>query len=274
MTRANLVARQEAQIKTAQEIALMRSAGLIVAKALSVMRAAAAPGVSTADLDALAEEVIRTEGGAPSFRGHHGYPATICASINDEIVHGIPSDRRLAEGDIVSLDVGAIWEGYQGDAAITVAIGAVSDEAQRLLEATERSLQAGIAAAREGRRLGDVSHAIEAVARAAGFEVVREYGGHGIGREMWEEPRIPNWGPAGRGVILRAGMTLALEPMLAAKGFETRVLDDLWTVVTRDGSLSAHFEHTILVTQDGAEILTRLTDDPVGGPESKRSEMT
>lgn len=246
--------------KTARELLLMRRAGEIVAQALAAMREAVKPGITTAELDVLAEEVIRREGAIPSFKGYLGYPASICASVNEEIVHGIPCGRRLQEGDIVSLDVGAIWEGYQGDAAITLPVGEVSPIARRLMEATERALEAGIAAARAGQRLGDVSHAIESVARAAGFEIIREYGGHGIGREMWEDPRIPNWGPPGRGMLLKAGMTLALEPMLAAKGYQTRVLDDHWTVVTQDKSLSAHFEHTIAITENGAEILTRLPD--------------
>lgn len=256
------MARRRARVttKTPRELLLMRRAGEIVAQALAAMREAVKPGITTAELDALAEEVIRREGALPSFKGYLGYPASICASVNEEIVHAIPSERRLLEGDIISLDVGAIWQGYQGDAAITLPVGKVSALAQRLMEATARALEAGIAAARAGQRLGDISHAIEAVARAASFEIIREYGGHGIGREMWEDPRIPNWGPPGRGIVLKAGMTLALEPMLAARGYQTRVLDDHWTVVTQDKGLSAHFEHTILITDNGAEILTRLPD--------------
>ena len=176
--------------------------------------------------------------------------------MNEEIVHGIPGKRVLREGDVISIDAGAIWQGYQGDAAVTVAVGQVSPEAERLMQVTRQALEAGIAAARAGQRLGDVSHAIEMVARAAGFEVVREYGGHGIGRAMHEEPRILNWGPPGRGLRLRPGMTLALEPMLTLGDYRTRQLDDGWTVITADLSLAAHFEHTIAITENGAEVLT------------------
>ena len=243
--------------KTARELEPMRRAGWIVAQTLELLRNMVRPGITTRELDRAAEELIRRLGGTPSFKGYRGYPATICTSVNEEIVHGIPGERRLVEGDIISLDVGAIWEGYQGDAAITVGVGRISPQAQHLLEATQRALEAGIAAARAKARLGDISHAVELAARQAGCEVVREYGGHGIGREMHEEPRVPNWGPAGRGLVLEPGMTLALEPMLTLGGFATRVLADQWTVVTADKSLAAHFEHTIVITEDGAEILTR-----------------
>ena len=255
-----MASRRKVHAKDTRELGLMRVAGQIVARALEVMRSAVMPGICTAELDRLAEALIRSEGAFPSFKGHHGFPASVCASINEQVVHGIPGDRRLVEGDLVSLDVGAIWDGYQGDAAITVAVGQVAGEARRLMDATETALDAGICAARAGRRLGDVSHAIQCAAEAAGCVVVREYGGHGIGREMWEEPRIPNWGPAGHGLVLQAGMTLALEPMLALDSEETRVLEDNWTVVTRDGDLSAHFEHTIAITEGRAEVLTRLAD--------------
>ena len=235
----------------------MRQAGRIVAAVLDEMAVQAArPGVTTAELDRVAEELIRSLGGEPSFKGYRGYPATICASVNEEIVHGIPGERKLVEGDIVSIDVGAIWEGYQGDAAITVAVGQVTPEVQRLMEVTRAALQAAIAAARAGNRLGDISHAVEQTAVQGGFQVVREYGGHGIGRRMHEPPRIPNEGPAGQGLRLRAGMTLAIEPMLTTGNGQTRVLPDLWTVVTARGDLAAHYEHTVLVTQDGAEVLT------------------
>ncbi len=243
--------------KTARELERMRRAGWIVAQTLELLRGMVAPGITTRELDRAAEDLIRRLGGVPSFKGYRGYPATICASVNEEIVHGIPGERRLVEGDIISLDVGAIWEGYQGDAAITVGVGRISPQAQHLLEATQRALEAGIAAARAKARLGDISHAVELVARQAGCEVVREYGGHGIGREMHEEPRVPNWGPAGRGLVLEPGMTLALEPILTLGSFATQVLADRWTVVTADRSLAAHFEHTIVITEDGAEILTR-----------------
>lgn len=236
----------------------MRRAGAMVARALEEASAAVRPGITTEELDRIAEDTIRGMGGTPSFKGYHGYPATICASINEEIVHGIPGARVLREGDLISIDVGAIWQGYQGDAAITVAVGSVSPEAERLMEVTRRGLEAGIAAARAGGRLGDISHAIEVVAREAGLEVIREYGGHGIGRAMHEEPRVLNWGPPGKGLRLRSGMTLALEPMFALGNYHTRQLDDGWTVITADLSLSAHFEHTIAITDDGAEILTKV----------------
>jgi methionyl aminopeptidase len=244
--------------KSARELERMRQAGHIVATVLDRLKTMIAPGITTQELDQAAEVLMRGMGATPSFKGYHGYPAAICASINEEIVHGIPGPRKLAQGDIVSIDVGAIWRAYQGDAAMTVPVGPVDEAVQRLIETTEVALHAGIEAARDGARLGDVSHAIELVARAAGFEVVREYGGHGIGRQMHEPPRIPNWGQAGSGLRLTSGMTLCLEPMLTAGGYETRVLEDGWTVVTADGSLSAHSEHTIVVTQDGGEILTRI----------------
>jgi methionyl aminopeptidase len=234
----------------------MRGAGAIVARVLAETSAAVRPGITTEELDRIAARIIRSMGGTPSFLGYHGYPATICTSVNEEIVHGIPGKRVLREGDVISIDAGAIWQGYQGDAAVTVAVGQVSPEAERLMQVTRQALEAGIAAARAGQRLGDVSHAIEMVARAAGFEVVREYGGHGIGRAMHEEPRILNWGPPGRGLRLRPGMTLALEPMLTLGDYRTRQLDDGWTVITADLSLAAHFEHTIAITENGAEVLT------------------
>ncbi len=236
----------------------MRHAGHIVAEVLAGLRERIKPGVTTAALDSWAEQHIRRQGGEPSFKGYRGYPASVCISIDQEIVHGIPGRRRLSEGQIVSLDVGVIYEGYQGDAAITVGVGRISPEAEKLLRATEQSLAAGIALARAGRRLGDVSHAIQMTAERAGFNVIREYVGHGIGTAMHEDPQIPNFGPAGRGPLLREGMTLAIEPMLVAGDYHTRVLDDGWTVVTADGSLAAHFEHTIAVTSGDAEILTRL----------------
>jgi len=244
----------------------MRRAGAIVARVLEEVSAQVRPGITTAELDRVAESVIRDLGGTPSFKGYHGYPATICTSINEEIVHGIPGPRVLREGDVISIDAGAIWQGYQGDAAVTVAVGSVSPEAEHLMQATRQALAAGIAAARDGARLGDVSHAIEAVGRAAGLEVIREYGGHGIGRAMHEEPRVMNWGPAGKGLRLRAGMTLALEPMFTLGGYRTQQLDDGWTVITADHSLSAHFEHTIAVTVDSAEILTRARRETPDGP--------
>jgi methionyl aminopeptidase len=245
-------------IKSPRELALMREAGRIVAEVREILREAVRPGITTDELDRLGEREIRARGGIPSFKGYRGYPASVCVSVNAEIVHGIPGRRVLQTGDIVSLDLGVIYKSYQGDSAITVAVGAITPEAQRLLDVTEEALVAGIVAARDGNRLGDVSWAIQHCAEAAGLGVVREYGGHGIGRQLHEDPHIPNVGEPGRGQRLRAGMTLALEPMLAIGPAHTRVLTDNWTVVTRDGNLSAHFEHTIAITNGEAEILTRL----------------
>lgn len=252
-------------IKSEREIALMRRAGQIVAKVLEAVRERVRPGITTGELDELAERIIRVEGAIPSFKGYDGgggrlpYPASICASVDHEVVHGIPSRQRvLEEGQILSVDVGAIYQGYHGDAAITVPVGKVSDLTRRLLEVTEGALYAGIAAARAGNRLGDISHAIQSYVESRGFSVVREYTGHGIGREMHEGLQVLNFGEPGRGVRLRAGMTLALEPMVNVGDWRTKVLEDGWTVVTYDGSLSAHFEHTILVRDGEAEILTRL----------------
>ncbi len=244
--------------KSEAELERMRRAGRIVAEVLARLCERARPGVTTASLDAWAEQYIRRRGGVPSFKGYRGYPASVCISIDEELVHGIPSRRRLREGQIVSFDVGVIYEGYHGDATVTIGIGQISDTAKDLLRVTREALEAGIAAARAGNRLGDVSHAIQVTAESQGYNVVREWVGHGIGKEMHEEPQIPNFGEARRGPLLCPGMTLALEPMLTVGDYRTRVLDDMWTVVTVDGSLCAHFEHTIAVTEDGAEILTRL----------------
>ena len=244
--------------KTPEEVAKMRRSGQIIAATIDRVLAAVAPGKSTADLDVVAEAHIREQGAVPSFKGYHGFPATICSSLNDEIVHGIPSKRRkLKEGDVLSLDFGCIWEGFHSDSAVTVFVGAPpSEEAERLVRATEEALVAGIAQIRPGAHLTDISHAVEGVAKAAGFQVVREYVGHGIGRKLHEDPHIPNFGPAGRGPVLRPGLVIAVEPMVNVGGWETRLLADDWTVVTADGSLSAHFEHTIAVTEDGHEVLT------------------
>lgn len=249
-------------VKSASEIELMRRAGRIVAEVLDTLEEEVRPGVSTAELDEQAERIIRSRGAVPSFKGYKGFPATICASMNDELVHGIPSaERRLADGDIFSVDVGAIYEGYHGDSARTFAVGTVSAEASRLLQTTQEALQAGIAQAVMGHTFGDVAAAIQAVVEAAGFSVVREYTGHGIGRSMHEPPQIlhyVNRGDAVQRRRLRVGMTFALEPMVNAGGWRTKVLGDGWTVVTQDGALSAHFEHTVAVTEHGeAEILTR-----------------
>jgi methionyl aminopeptidase len=246
--------------KSPEELDKMRKAGRIVAGTIETVVAAVQPGRSTLDLDRLAERYIRDQGAIPSFKGYRGtYPASICASIDEEIVHGIPSGtRKLTEGMVLSLDFGAIWEGFHGDAAVTVFVGgqAPSEEAAALVKETEHALGVAIDAVRPGGRLSDIGHAIESVADAAGLGVIREYGGHGIGRSMHEEPWVQNWGQPGRGPELRPGLALALEPMFTLGGEENRLLADGWTVVTMDGSLAAHFEHTIAVTEDGPEILT------------------
>ena len=246
------------EIKTPEQIAVMREAGLVVARTLKILAAAARPGVTTAELDALAAGQIRAAGATPSFLGYHGYPATICTSVNEEIVHGIPSPaRRLNQGDIISVDCGAIVGGWHGDAAVTVGVGTISAEHAALLSACEAALWQGLAQARAGGRLGDISHAVEtAITQAGPYGVVEEYTGHGIGTAMHMDPPVPNYGRAGHGPRLRTGMALAVEPMVMLGGQETVLLDDGWTVVTADGRRSAHFEHTIAVTDHGPEILT------------------
>ncbi len=257
------------QLKTAAEVAKMRVAGLVVGHALEAVKAAVAPGVTTADLDAVAEGHIRAAGAVPSFKGYHGFPATICASVNDEIVHGIPSPLRvLKEGDIVSIDCGAVADGWHGDAAVTVPVGEVSPQLVELMQVCEEALWRGFAAARLGGRLTDISAAVEATVRkAAGpdgqrsgrrFGLVEEYVGHGIGTEMHQEPPVPNYGRPGRGPRLRKGLVLAVEPMINMGSRHTRLLDDGWTVVTGDGSRSAHFEHTFTLTDEGPWVLTAL----------------
>lgn len=244
--------------KSPPEIEKIRRAGRIVAGTIDAVLAAVAPGRTTADLDRVAEEYIRTQDATPSFLGYRGFPASICASLNDEIVHGIPSPKRvLRAGDLLSLDFGAIWEGFHADSAVSVFVGEPpSPEAEKLVRVTEEALEAGIAQIRPGGRLSDISAAVEQVARGAGFEVVREYVGHGIGRNLHEDPQIPNYGPPGRGPALKPGLVVAIEPMVNMGGWETRLLADDWTVVTADGSLSAHFEHTIAITENGREVLT------------------
>ncbi|MGQ9779026.1 MAG: type I methionyl aminopeptidase [Bacillota bacterium] len=246
-------------LKSAAELAKMRRAGRIVAEVLAVLREMIRPGLTTAALEARAVEVATKLGGIPSFKGYNGFPAALCVSVNEEVVHGIPGPRRLAEGDIVSLDFGAIYEGYHGDAAITVPVGEISAEAARLIRVTEEALALGIAAAREGNRLSAIGRAIQTHVEAAGFSVVRDLVGHGIGRAMHEPPQVPNY-VAGfeYNPRLRRGMTLAIEPMVNAGGYQVRTLLDGWTVVTRDGSLSAHFEHTVVVTDGEPEIMTCL----------------
>jgi methionyl aminopeptidase len=246
-------------VKSPREVELMARAGRIVADVLALVRSKTAPGVSTWELDRLAEEFIRSHDGAtPSFKGLYGFPATLCTSINAEVVHGIPSKKRvLSEGDILSVDVGACVGGLHGDSAITIPVGEVSADARHLLETTQRCLAAGIGAARAGAHVGDIGAAVQAVADAEGFGIVRELVGHGIGSQFHEEPQVPNYGIAHHGPRLVAGMTIAIEPMINLGGPEVRTLGDKWTVVTADGSLSAHFEHTVLITENGARILTQ-----------------
>jgi len=246
-------------IKSAEEIAIMREAGRIVAVVLQKMSEAVKPGMKTRQLDELAEkEVGKFNSARPSFKGYHNFPASVCVSVNDEVVHGIPGSKVLKEGDIVSLDFGIIYKGFQGDAAITVGVGKISEEARKLMQVTEASLIQGIDAARDGGNLGDIGEAIQGYVEAHGYSVVREYSGHGIGRDMHEEPLIPNFGKKGEGIKLREGMTLALEPMVNVGGWKTRLSANGWTVHTADKSLSAHFEHTIAIRKNEAEILTLL----------------
>jgi methionyl aminopeptidase len=250
--------------KSPEEIEKMRRAGRIVADTIDVLMDAVRPGMTTADLDTIAEKSIRDQGAVPSFKGYRGgdptrtgFPATICTSLNEQVVHGIPGWRVLQPGDLLSLDVGAVREGYHADSAVTVFVdGAPSDVAARLVEVTARSLDAGISRLRAGGRLGDVGHAVQQVVEAAGFSVVREYAGHGVGRALHEDPQIPNYGDPGRGPQIKSGLVVAIEPMVNVGDWRTQVLGDHWTVVTRDGSLSAHFEHTIAVGEDGPEVLT------------------
>ena len=244
-------------LKSQTEIDTMRAAGRIVFGVLDELKKHVRPGISTWDLDAIAEEYIRAHGAIPSFKGLYGFPATICASISEEIVHGIPSRKRvLQEGNVFTADVGAMLDGLHADSAYTYPVGEISPEATRLLKVTEESLYAGIKEARPGNHVGDIGHTVQAVAEGAGFGVVRELVGHGIGRTFHEEPQVPNYGKPKRGPVLKVGMTIAIEPMITAGDPATRTLDDKWTVVTLDGSLSAHFEHTIAVTAKGPEILT------------------
>jgi methionyl aminopeptidase len=244
--------------KTPEQIDRMRKAGRLVGHTLSTLVEAVRPGATLLELDAQAERVIRAGGGIPSFLGYHGFPATLCLSPNDWIVHGIPNGYVLQEGDILSIDCGAIVEGWHGDAAVTVPVGQVDDAARRLIETTERAMWAGIAQVRAGNRLSDIGHAVEKVAAAPGYGVVREYVGHGIGTRMHEEPQVPNYGRPGRGLRLEVGLALAIEPMVNEGSPDTQVLEDGWTVTTRDGSRSAHFEHTVAITPEGPEVLTLL----------------
>ncbi|MFH1646649.1 MAG: type I methionyl aminopeptidase [Chloroflexota bacterium] len=250
-------------LKSEKEIAIMRQAGIIVAEVLRIVSQQVKPGMKTKELDIIAERELKKRGARSSFKGYRGFPANLCVSVNDEIVHGIPGDRVLKNGDVVSLDFGVIYEGFQGDAAVTVPVGDASPEARRLIATTREALESGIAAARAGATLGDVSAAIQDYAEARGYSVVREYTGHGIGREMHEEPQIPNcteppYGlKPGMGPVLKKGMTLAFEPMLNTGDWHTRVAADRWTVLTADGGLSAHFEHTIAIDDTEPEVLTK-----------------
>jgi methionyl aminopeptidase len=246
-------------LKSPREIALMRQAGRVLVTAMRICRdELVRPGVSTLEIDQAVEGLIRQRGAQPAFKGYRGFPATLCVSINEEIVHGIPAaHRRLKEGDIVGLDFGAIVEGYYADAAITVPVGEIPADVQRLLDVTRESLELAIAAARPGNRLGDVSASVQRHVEAAGFGVVRAFVGHGIGRELHEDPQIPNFGEPGKGPVLRPGMVLAIEPMVTMGHWEVRVLEDRWTAVTEDGSLAAHFEHTVAITESGPDVLTQ-----------------
>ena len=244
--------------RTAAELEKMRAAGRLVGQVLTELSAKVAPGVTTADLDEIAEGLIVDAGAIPAFKGYHGYPATICASVNEEVIHGIPSGKRVLEaGDVISIDVGASLAGYFGDSAVTLPVGPVSEEAARLLRVTDESLYKAIETVKPGGRISDIGHAVQKHVEAHGFSVVREFVGHGIGEKLHEEPQIPNYGQPGRGPKLAEGMVLAIEPMVAMGRPETRVLGDGWTAVTRDGSLAAHFEHTVAVTAAGPQVLTR-----------------
>ena len=264
------------EIKTPEQIDGMRRAGLVVGETLELMRSSVRAGISTGELDAIAEDKIRSSGATPSFKGYHGFPGSICASVNDEVVHGIPGERVLAEGDVISIDCGAIVDGWHGDAAITVAVGTVPPEVTALIRATEEAMWRGIAAARLGGRVTDISHAVESHLRASGrYGILEDYVGHGIGSEMHQPPNVPNFGRPGRGPKLVEGLALAVEPMVTLGGKDTVLLEDDWTVVTADGTWAAHSEHTFTLTPRGAWVLTALDGGevvltdlgvPYGGP--------
>jgi methionyl aminopeptidase len=249
-------------LKSPREIEIMRRANVIVAEVLQELKRRVAPGVTTLELDAVAEEMTLKRNAIPAFKGYsvagRVYPCCLCASVNDEIVHGIPSNRALREGDIVGLDYGVIYEGFYGDSALTAGVGKVSEQAQRLLEVTERSLYTGIEQLREGKRLGDLGAAVQKVAESAGFSVVRSFVGHGIGKRLHEEPPVPNYGQPDQGLRLKEGMVLAIEPMVNVGGHEVEIKDDGWTAVTKDGSLAAHFEHSVAITRNGPYILSQI----------------
>jgi len=245
-------------LKSAQEIAKMRVAGRVVAEALEAMRAYVRPGVTTAQVDAVGEAVIRKAGATPSFKGLYGFPASVCVAVNDEVVHGIPGKRTLRNGDIIKVDTGAFLNGWHGDATLTVPVGEIDEESQRLVATTYDALLAGIEQCRSGKRIGDIGHAIQQYAEARGYGVVRQYVGHAIGRRIHEEPQVPNYGNPGIGTLLRKGMVLTIEPMLTVGTYETHTLPDKWTVVTNDGKRAAQFEHTVAITDSDPEILTLL----------------
>lgn len=246
-------------LKKPDEIAKARASNRIVAEVLSVLREKVKPGVTTLELDQIAESIAHKRGAVPAFKGYRGYPFALCASVNEEVVHGMPSKRVLVEGDIIGLDFGVYHQGFYGDSAITVPVEKVSGNAARLIDVTERSLYAAIEQATPGHRLGDISAAVQATAEGAGYSVVRDFVGHGIGRSLHEDPQIPNFGRKGRGIELKVGMILAIEPMVNEGSYKVKVLADGWTAVTQDGSLSAHFEHSVAITEDGPEILSRLS---------------
>jgi len=244
--------------RSPEEIERIRESNKIVAEILLKIRKEIRPGVKTAELDRFAEEYIVKKGAKPAFKGYRGFPSTLCTSINEEVVHGIPSERKLEDGDILSIDVGVLFDGYYGDAAVTIGVGNISQEAKKLLEVTERALSLGIEKAKEGNYLSDISHAIQRTAEGSFFSVVRAFVGHGIGTKLHEEPQVPNFGSPGHGPKLKKGMVLAIEPMINAGGSDVRILEDNWTVVTSDGNLSAHFEHTVAITDNGCEILSQI----------------
>jgi len=245
-------------LKQRSEIDKIRASNAIVAEVLVALKEKVKEGITTRQLDRLSEELVLKKGAKPAFKGYRGYPFSLCASVNDEIIHGLPSERVLVDGDIIGLDFGACYKGYYGDAALTVPVGTISPEAVRLLQATEESLVLAIREARVGNRLGDISAAVQGHVETAGFSVVRDFVGHGIGRNLHEEPQIPNYGVQGRGIKLKAGMVLAIEPMVNVGSYKIKMRPDGWTAVTADGKLSAHFEHTIAITENGPEILSRL----------------
>ena len=256
-------------LKTPEQVARMREAGKVVAAMLAATRAAVRPGVTTLELDRIAADVLKRAGAESSFLGYYGYPNTICTSVNDQIVHGIPGKRKLKEGDIVGIDAGAIVDGWHADAAITVAVGEVSAEARKLIAVTQEALRKGIGAARVGNRLGDIGAAVQQYVEAQGFSVVRNYVGHGIGRAMHEEPQVPNYGTADRGKDIKEGLCIAIEPMVNVGGITTKTLADQWTVVTADGSLSAHFEHTLACLPGGTVVLTASDGGSVRASEAR-----